>query len=298
MKTTKQYLVIAIVLLILTGCSTRPEADFIPPAIDIGQPWTDQAFKNDPMDFQFAIVSDRTGGMRPGVFRKAVTQLNLLQPEFVMSVGDLIEGYTENYDTLKQQHDEIDEILSDLDMRFFWVAGNHELTCGKGKPNDVIRDMYHERCGRPYYHFVYKDVLFLVLSTDDPTYGNVSDTQVNYIRKVLKDNMNVRWTFVFFHAPYFYWDEEDRADGYVEIVNMLKSRPHTAFAGHAHRYKKVERHGQTYIGLATTGGGSKLRGVDFGEFDHIVWVTMTDNGPRIANLMLDGIYDENIEIAE
>lgn len=41
-----------------------------------------------------------------------------------------------------------------------------------------------------------------------------------------------------------------------------------------------------------------MRGTAFGEFDHIVWVTMTDSGPRIANLLLDGIFDENVKIAE
>src|SRR5882757_9685187 len=46
--------------------------------------------------FQFAIVSDRTGGHRARVFSQAVEQLNLLQPEFVISVGDLIEGYSED----------------------------------------------------------------------------------------------------------------------------------------------------------------------------------------------------------
>jgi len=45
--------------------------------------------------------------------------------------------------------------------------------------------------------------------------------------------------------------------------------------------------------LATTGGGSKLRGRAFGEFDQVAWVTMTDHGPRIANLLLDGIWNED-----
>ncbi len=48
----------------------------------------------DPDAFRFAIVADLTGGERPGVFADAVGKLNMLQPEFVMSVGDLIEGYT------------------------------------------------------------------------------------------------------------------------------------------------------------------------------------------------------------
>ena len=57
-------------------------------------PWTHLKVNNDADDFQFAIVSDRTGGHRAKIFSRAVEQLNLLQPEFVLSVGDLIEGYT------------------------------------------------------------------------------------------------------------------------------------------------------------------------------------------------------------
>ena len=56
------------------------------------KPWTDKDFLNNPKDFQFAIVADRTGGPRAGVFPKAVSKLNELRPEFVITVGDLIQG--------------------------------------------------------------------------------------------------------------------------------------------------------------------------------------------------------------
>ena len=42
------------------------------------------------------------------------------------------------------------------------------------------------------------------------------------------------------------------------------------------------------------GGGSELRGKEYGEFDHFLFITMTKKGPRFANLMLDGIEDKNI----
>ncbi len=34
--------------------------------------------------------------MRPGIFESAVEKLNLMQPEFVMSVGDLVQGHGES----------------------------------------------------------------------------------------------------------------------------------------------------------------------------------------------------------
>jgi hypothetical protein len=40
-----------------------------------------------------------------------------------------------------------------------------------------------------------------------------------------------------------------------------------------------------------------MRGVRYGEFDHIAWVTMKKDGPLIANIMLDGVYPENLKQA-
>lgn len=53
-----------------------------------------------------------------------------------------------------------------------------------------------------------------------------------------------------------------------------------------------------YYSLATTGGGSKLRGTAYGEFDHVAWVTMKKTGPVVANLLLDGILDDALRIPE
>lgn len=43
-------------------------------------------------DFRFSILGDRTGGARPGVYEQAGREIDQLQPDFVMHVGDLIEG--------------------------------------------------------------------------------------------------------------------------------------------------------------------------------------------------------------
>lgn len=58
------------------------------------KPWSSENFQNNPKNFQFAIIGDRTGGANAlGTFDLAMDQINLLQPEFVINVGDLIEGY-------------------------------------------------------------------------------------------------------------------------------------------------------------------------------------------------------------
>jgi hypothetical protein len=107
----------------------------------------------------------------------------------------------------------------------------------------------------------------------------------------LAENKDVRWTLVFQHKPLWAYDN---APGWADMEALLQGRKHTVFAGHFHNYLKYERNDSKYFILATTGGGSGLRGPLFGQFDHVVWVTMTDAGPRIANLLLEGIWDEDV----
>ncbi|MBN8849878.1 MULTISPECIES: metallophosphoesterase [unclassified Sphingomonas] len=125
-------------------------------------PSTAKPFLDAADGFRFAIVSDRTGGARPGVFERAIDELNLLRPEFVISVGDLVEGYRKDPAVLAGQWREFDDMIARLDMRFFRVAGNHDLS------NDAMLADWRKRAGNPYYSFVYKGVLFLVFDTDDP----------------------------------------------------------------------------------------------------------------------------------
>ena len=252
-------------------------------------PFTHLELNNEDCQFQFAIVTDRTGGHRPGIFMDGVRKLNLLQPEFVMSVGDLIEGYTEDTVELYRQWEEFTGFTEQLEMPFFYVPGNHDIT------NELMEKVYLERFGQTYYHFVYKDVLFLCLNSEDQyrgsNRGTISDEQYEYIQQVLADNEEVRWTLVFMHQPLWILEDTKR---WVDVEKLLVKRGHTVFVGHHHHYVKYERNNGRYFMLATTGGGSALRGPQLGEFDHVVWVTMTEQGPVIANLLLEGIWGEDV----
>ncbi|HRI88554.1 MAG TPA: metallophosphoesterase, partial [Candidatus Hydrogenedentes bacterium] len=91
------------------------------------KPWTSLELNNDPDKFHFAIVSDRTGGARPGIFETAVEKVNLMQPEFVMSVGDLIEGHKEDMVQVEKEWAEFRDIIAKFEMPFFLVPGNHDM---------------------------------------------------------------------------------------------------------------------------------------------------------------------------
>jgi len=256
-------------------------------------PWSHLEVNNDPDNFQFAIVTDRTGGHRAGVFMDAVNKLNLLQPEFVVSVGDMIEGYTRDEERIYREWDEFNGFIEQLQMPFFYVPGNHDYI------NDVMARIWVEKFGPSYYHFVYRDVLFLCLNSEEATRGSnmggIEKAQYEYIKNALEKNPEVKWTLVFMHQPLWILDNTNY---WKDIEQLLKGREHTVFAGHHHHYVKYTRNNSKYIMLATTGGTSQLRGPNFGEFDHVVWVTMTKEGPVIANLLLEGIWHENVVTEE
>ena len=281
---------LSIALLIATFTAIGQQATVKIESITGPKPYTSLDLNNNPKNFQFAIVTDRTGGHRPGVFLDGVKKLNLLQPEFVMSVGDLIEGYTTNEERLDREWEEFNGFIDQLQMPFFYVPGNHDIT------NKVMEDKWKELYGKTYYSFVYQDVLFMCLNSEDNYRGSgrgtIGKEQYDWIKKTLAENQDVKWTMFFLHQPL--WAQEAETLMWPEVEKLLADREHTVYAGHRHAYVQYERNNGKYYILATTGGGSSLRGPELGEFDHVVWITMTDEGPIMANLQLEGIWREDM----
>lgn len=258
-------------------------------------PWNHLQLNNDPADFQFAFVSDRTGGHREKIFSRAVEQINLLQPAFVISVGDLIEGGNrKSREAYVEEWKEFDGFIAKLTMPFFYVPGNHDIT------NPAMDKLWQERLGRRYYHFIYRNVLFLLLNSEDPPgvgEGRLGKEQIAFAKRVLEENPAVRWTVVAMHKPLWTAPTVENT-GWLDVEKALAGRKYSVFVGHVHRYQKFVRNGMCYYQLATTGGGSKIRGARYGEFDHIAWVTMKKDGPVVANIMLDGVLPENLRMPE
>jgi len=258
------------------------------PAMDGPKPWSDKPLLDDPDRFQIAIMTDNTGGHRPGIWMKAVERLNLLRPAFVMSVGDLIEGYSSDSAVLEEQWKEFLGFIDKMEMRFFFVAGNHDVS------NPMAHDLWRKHFGAEWYSFDYKGVHFAALSSED-TKDQIGPEQLAWLEADLKKHADARWTLLFFHKPLWTISERAATAGNPDHTNWnqveaaLGDRKYTVFAGHVHHYVQYDRRGMKYYHLATTGGGSRMRGVPYGEFDHVTWLTMEKEGPTIINLLLDGM---------
>ena len=270
------------------------------------KPWTHENFIAGDEKFSFIIIPDRTGSERPGIFEQAITKANSLQPDFIMTVGDLIQGPTDiakqSPGHLRDQWKELASFTAKSQAPFFYLPGNHDISVNrKGFPraNDNSAMVWKEFAGpNTYYSFIYKDVLFICLNSMEgrdsrvPQVG-ITDQQADWAIDVLNKNPKVRWTMVFVHNPSAWI-----SPAYIRIQQVLKQRKYTCFAGDWHHYIKFKRDGHDYYVLATAGGVSQMRGVEYGEFDHITYVTMTENGPVIANILLDGILSDDAVTAQ
>ena len=70
------------------------------------KPWTYERVNDHKNKFNFVVVTDRTGGERKGIWQRGIEKINLMQPAFVVSVGDLINGYTDDLDIISNEWQE------------------------------------------------------------------------------------------------------------------------------------------------------------------------------------------------
>ncbi len=239
-----------------------------------------------PRPVHFAILADRTGGERPGVFPRVLDEVELLQPDFVVCVGDMIEGYSEDECVVTNQQAQLDRVLQRLRRPFHRLPGNHDIT------NPAMAAWWTRRYGPRYYHFMFDDVLCLMLNTEEGHIPGGLDAQAAYMCAVLASNRAARCTLVFMHKPV--WLEQDVPAWWQTIAAALSNRPHAVFAGHVHTYQKYERNGAPYYTLATSGGASGIEGVYAGTFDQFAWVTVGSGMPVVANVSLGGVLPDDI----
>lgn len=272
-------------------------------------PFTRKPLLDDPMEFHFAIIPDRTGGERKGFFGETMKALNLLRPEFTICVGDLVEGGYGCRDEattdkrMKEEWDELEKFIDVLDMRFYYVVGNHDINLGwptNRLAHDVSKREWIARHGEhTYYDFMYKGCHFVCLDSMDGRDGTlpvqgITDRQYAWAREAIRKHADARWTFIFMHMP-IDWT----SDKWLAFERDINALNYTVFCGDWHNHVKAVRHGKNYYMIGTCGGcfdkGVVRDDLCYGIMDSITWVTVTDRGPVVANLQLSGIFGDDIQ---
>lgn len=264
--------------------------------------------------FQFVVFGDRTGGPPEGVgvLADAVRDVNLLAPDMVLTVGDLLQGYNTRKDWIPQAN-EYKEIMNQLSSPWFPVAGNHDIYWrGKNpenRPQGENENLFETHFGPLWYAFSHKNSWFIVLYSDEgvnpetgikdfksPDAQKMSPQQFNWLEETLKKAKGADHVFVFLHHPRWlgsighggYGNDWDR------VHELLKSAGNVSavFAGHVHQMRSDgPRDGIEYITLATTGGQVPGYGEALGYLHHYDVVTVRKQGISLAAIPVGKVLD-------
>lgn len=111
-------------------------------------------------DFNFVIISDRTGGAVYQMFERGLEVAASLRPEFILPVGDLVEGYWTDEAEAEAEWDRIDPLLDSVGAPILLTPGNHDYG------TQAMVDVWHRRKGASHYAVRYGPVLVLVANSE------------------------------------------------------------------------------------------------------------------------------------
>jgi len=257
--------------------------------------------------FHFAIFGDRTAGPDSGleVLRQAVAETNLIAPDLVMTVGDLVPGYNGTPKWLEEML-AYKAIMADLAMPWYPVAGNHDVYWGGSEPPPGHHDAdYEANFGPLWYWFAHKNAAFIVLYSDegdpesnrkgfgDPALIQMSQAQLSWLERTLEETAAYDHVFVFLHHPR--WIAERYVGGNWEAVHRLLAAAgnvSAVFAGHIHRQRYDGlRDGIAYFTLATIGGDMPMDVPGSGWLNHSLLVTVRPSGFEVATIPVGAVRD-------
>ena len=170
-----------------------------------------------PDHFTFAFLTDihlqpernATEG-----FLKAIEKVNELNPDFVITGGDLImDALGVSYERADSLYILYNEVSKEFEMPVYNAFGNHE-TFGVYKESGIDtaheeynKKMYENRIGKRYYSFDHKGWHFIVLDAvgvkpERYYYGNIDDKQIEWLKSDLQTITKETPIVITVHIPF------------------------------------------------------------------------------------------------
>lgn len=258
--------------------------------------------------FTFVVYGDRTGGPDAGVnvLADAVHDTNLLEPDLVMTVGDLVNGYNQTPQWIAQMH-EFKGIMDELLCPWFPVAGNHDVYWrgpeGQRPRNEHDAD-YEMHFGPLWYAFEHKNCWFITLYSDEgnphtgqknfnqPDAQRMSPEQFAWLDSTLKQAKDADHVFIFLHHPR--WLKGGYGNDWDHVHQRLVEAGNVSavFAGHIHRMRyDGPFNGIEYVTLATVGGAQSGLAPEAGYLHQFHTVTVRKDQIAIASIPVGELQD-------
>jgi len=190
------------------------------------------------------------------IFALLIQQINELQPDFVIHLGDVSDRGT------AYELDRFDDLIAELEPLLVTVAGNHDT---KSR-----RKLFGERYVEPNsstnlmdYSFDYGGVRFIIVDNSD---YYVTREQLDWLERQLQTSKR---KIVSMHCPPDYGRWKDMGGMYSPEAFMRLMKAHEVdlvYCGHIHLHNSMMVAGTKYV-ISGCGGGT-LSGRDLGIKAH------------------------------
>jgi predicted phosphodiesterase len=205
-------------------------------------------------DFRFSILGDHTGDAEPGVYEQIWREVNQLRPDFVINVGDSIQGG--NDATAAGEWRTLRKLWDRYRYPIYFTPGNHDIW------SPASRGIYEQETGHPaFYSFNYQDAHFTVL--DNSETEDLSKQQMEFLARDLAANRDRDPKFVFFHKPFWLIPVLFQSSEFPFHQLIRKYGVRCVVSGHGHQFVRRVQDGIVYLEAGSSGG--KLKGSGFAQ---------------------------------
>lgn len=244
--------------------------------------------------FNFIVIGDRTGAGPDTwkILRKSISEINKINPDFVIFIGDLIDGYDLKNVSVNIQWDKFDKVSSSLKVPYFYVVGNHDIY------NQHSMAVWKKRIGKTYFSFKYKDAGFIIISTEESgnwRQGGLGRAEVEFIKNAVISFSQEKHIFLLMHRP-MWLSPGPLKNEWKEIRRFLGTKKFTVIAGHLHALSETEdSQGNRYIIVGPTGAKMRFpRNPALALFQHYTLFSVKNSSLGVAFIEPGRVYSESI----
>ena len=244
----------------------------------------------DHTKYHFAILGDRTGAGPESwkVFDRAVREINQLNPDFTIMIGDIIEGAGSGSVKLRIQWDEAKSHLDSVGTPLVLIPGNHDIY------NRESYDFWKKQNGKTFDAFTYGGCRFILINTEEgkgTAQTGLGDVQLAFIKQEI-EQVQEKPVFLIMHQP-MWIVESGLGKQWKTIEQWLGNRPYTVIAGHMHVLAAKRDGNHLFLIQGPTGGEMRMeRNPALGFFHHFTWMTVEKGVPSVAFIEPGRVYPE------
>jgi len=201
---------------------------------------------------RFVILGDRTGSVQSGVYEQVWRETSAEKPEFVVTVGDMIEGLVDA--KAAAEWVEVRRILQPYAaIPLYLTPGNHDIWSAASEM------LFRKNSGRePHYSFDRGAAHSTIL--DNSRSEQLTESELAFLEADLKANASRPVKFIVSHRPSWILNVALRNPDFP--LHRLAKQYGVKFviAGHIHQMLHFALDGVEYVSMPSAGGHLRASG--------------------------------------